>query len=213
MSTTGSSNYTVKSGDTLSAIATAHGVSLQSLKAANPQISNPNVIYPGQSINIPGGGSAAPVKPAPSSNGSSNVARTAESFKDQWAENLKRSGKLPMNPDCDSTECCANFVSAVLVKTGQLPSNMQTTWVVDLESNLKTEGWKPVDKAHAKPGDVVIVNIPGGQQHTEIVASNNNGQITLIGSNNTGDGTGPQKVGYDSHTANNMACTIYTPPK
>lgn len=50
---TGVSTYTVKSGDTLSAIAKAEGVSLAQLEAANTQIKNPNVIYPGESVNVP----------------------------------------------------------------------------------------------------------------------------------------------------------------
>lgn len=51
--------YTVQRGDTLSAIAARHGVSLNALIAANPQISNPNLIFPGQSVTIPAGGSGA----------------------------------------------------------------------------------------------------------------------------------------------------------
>lgn len=43
--------YTVKSGDTLSGIASEHGESLQSVIAMNPQIENPNIIFPGQEIN------------------------------------------------------------------------------------------------------------------------------------------------------------------
>jgi GH25 family lysozyme M1 (1,4-beta-N-acetylmuramidase)/LysM repeat protein len=50
-----SGQYVVKGGDTLSAIAAGHGVSLQALEAANPQVTNPNVIYVGQVIHIPGG--------------------------------------------------------------------------------------------------------------------------------------------------------------
>ncbi|HEY0179198.1 MAG TPA: phage tail tip lysozyme [Dokdonella sp.] len=53
------STYTVESGDTLSSIAHAHGVALSALESANPQIHNPNVIYPGQSVHIPAGGSAS----------------------------------------------------------------------------------------------------------------------------------------------------------
>ncbi|HEY0179226.1 MAG TPA: LysM peptidoglycan-binding domain-containing protein, partial [Dokdonella sp.] len=52
----GGNEYTVQHGDTLSAIAAQHGVSLAALEAANPQIRNPNVIYPGDRIAIPSGG-------------------------------------------------------------------------------------------------------------------------------------------------------------
>lgn len=52
--------YVVVPGDTLSAIAARQGVSLQQLIAANPQIANPNVIVPGQMVNIPAGGGMAP---------------------------------------------------------------------------------------------------------------------------------------------------------
>ncbi|MFT3839000.1 MAG: LysM peptidoglycan-binding domain-containing protein [Myxococcaceae bacterium] len=47
-------SYTVRSGDTLSAIASQHHVSLAALEKANPQIHNPNVIYVGEQINLPG---------------------------------------------------------------------------------------------------------------------------------------------------------------
>ncbi len=54
-----SGEYTVVSGDTLWAIARRHGVSLQELIAANPQIANPDLIYPGDQINLPGGSPAS----------------------------------------------------------------------------------------------------------------------------------------------------------
>lgn len=47
--------YTVQSGNTLSGIAAQFGVSLSSLLSANPQISNPNLIYPNQVIHLPSG--------------------------------------------------------------------------------------------------------------------------------------------------------------
>lgn len=61
----------VQPGDTLSGIASSHGVSLAAVEQANPQLSNPNVIYAGQPVTLPAGQSAtqsAPVQqsaPAP----------------------------------------------------------------------------------------------------------------------------------------------------
>lgn len=45
--------HTVASGDTLWKIANRYEVGLSEIKAANPQIKNFDLIYPGQSINIP----------------------------------------------------------------------------------------------------------------------------------------------------------------
>lgn len=47
-------NYSVVSGDTLWKIAAKFQVGLSELTAANPQLSDPNLIYPQQIIHIPG---------------------------------------------------------------------------------------------------------------------------------------------------------------
>jgi morphogenetic protein associated with SpoVID len=52
--------YVVVSGDTLWKIAKKTGNSLASLIAANPQIANPDVLMPGQVINLPAPGSMYP---------------------------------------------------------------------------------------------------------------------------------------------------------
>ncbi len=51
--------YTVVRGDTLLKIARRFGVTLSAILAIN-HIPNPNLIYPGQKINIPGGGGVVP---------------------------------------------------------------------------------------------------------------------------------------------------------
>lgn len=51
--------YTVRHGDTLSGIAAKNGISLAALRAANPQIRNPNLIFPGQTIALPQSGAAS----------------------------------------------------------------------------------------------------------------------------------------------------------
>ena len=50
--------YLVQPGDTLSGIAASHGASLAAVEAANPQVANPNLIFAGQSVEIPEGASA-----------------------------------------------------------------------------------------------------------------------------------------------------------
>ena len=45
--------YTVMPGDTMYMIAARYGITLNELVQANPQISNPDLIYPGQVIEIP----------------------------------------------------------------------------------------------------------------------------------------------------------------
>ena len=54
--------YTIKKGDTLSKIATSHGLTLQELLAANPDIKNPNKVTEGQQIVIPTPSEAPPAQ-------------------------------------------------------------------------------------------------------------------------------------------------------
>lgn len=253
-----SGDYVVKSGDTLSQIAADHGVSLDALIRANPQISNPHLIRPGQEVSIPAGGSAgaggggAPqtytvrsgdtlseigerfgvdwrilaqsngldnpnlIRPgqqlnisggggqggatggvdgpggaAPAGGGSGrNAAEVARQYLGRNASDLKvdRSDNLPMNPNVANNVCCANFVSAVLTESGQLPANLHTDRVETLDNTLRSRGWTEVSAAEARPGDVVIIQ-GGGVSHTVLV----NGPGQTIGSNNR-NADGSQRV-------------------
>ncbi|MHA7275786.1 LysM peptidoglycan-binding domain-containing protein [Arthrobacter sp. HLT1-21] len=58
----GADAYTVVAGDTLGAIAARHGINLENLLAQNG-LSYASVIFPGQQIQLTGGGSAAAVVP------------------------------------------------------------------------------------------------------------------------------------------------------
>jgi LysM repeat protein len=53
--TVGGATHVVVHGDTLSGIAAANGLSVSKLEALNPQIKNPNLIFPGQTVNLGGG--------------------------------------------------------------------------------------------------------------------------------------------------------------
>ena len=52
VSVSAATSHTVVPGDTMWKIAVKYEVGISELKSANPQISNPDVIYPGQVINI-----------------------------------------------------------------------------------------------------------------------------------------------------------------
>ncbi|UVO50014.1 phage tail tip lysozyme [Sphingomonas sp. SUN019] len=189
----GGGSYTVKSGDTLSAIGAQHGVSWQSIAQAN-NLSNPNLILPGQTLSIPGrsggtgsSGEVGGTGAATPGGGTGNVAEIAAKYLGQNASSLKGNTRdnLPMNANVPSNVCCANFVSAVLTEAGQLPGNLHTDSVATLNSTLRSRGWTPVPASEAKPGDVVIIQ-GGGVSHTEIVS----GPGQMIGSNNVNaDGT------------------------
>ena len=56
----GNGRYTIRSGDTLSGIASRYDTSVSRLMALNPQIHDPDRIYAGQSLRVPGGGGDAP---------------------------------------------------------------------------------------------------------------------------------------------------------
>ena len=60
----GARGYTVQQGDTLSKIAVKFGVTVAAIQELN-KLANPNQIYPGQTLQIPGGSAPAAATPAP----------------------------------------------------------------------------------------------------------------------------------------------------
>ncbi|MFH1810595.1 MAG: LysM peptidoglycan-binding domain-containing protein [Pseudomonadota bacterium] len=92
--------YTVRSGDSLTAIARRHGLSLQALIQANPQIRDPNRIMPGQLVAIPGGGatSSASSSPAPASDGRYTVKRGDSMAKIAQAHGISLASLKHANP-------------------------------------------------------------------------------------------------------------------
>ncbi|WP_066722190.1 phage tail tip lysozyme [Sphingomonas pituitosa] len=256
--------YTVRHGDTLSGIAAKNGISLAALRAANPQIRNPNLIFPGQTIALPQSGAASYTVQAgdtlsgiaarfeldwhdlaldnglanpgmilpgqtlrlngggtPRTGGTEaaggvegggtgrNAADVARQYLGRNAADLRgdRSDNLPMNANVPANVCCANFVSAVLTEAGQLPANLHTDSVAQLDKTLRAQGWTEVSAAQAKPGDVVIIQ-GGGVSHTVLYAGN--GQT--IGSNNrNADGTQKVTTGNLSWALSHGAKILHAP--
>ena len=122
----------------------------------------------------------------------------AEEYKGRWATDLMENSDLQMQKGIDPTVCCANFVSAVLVKSGQLDPSEQTVNVNQMYNTLQSKGWHAVPAGQTPPPGAVAIFGANHDEHVEIVKSSENGNITLIGSNNTAGGSGPQQVSEES---------------
>jgi tyrosinase len=85
-------SYVVQPGDTLSGIAELFTVTLAALEAANPQITNPNLIFPGQVVHIPGGVQTYVVQPGDTLSG------IAQQFGEPLAE-IEKANPQITNPD------------------------------------------------------------------------------------------------------------------
>lgn len=204
----GGNTYSVVRGDCLWKIAQAHGVSLSALIAANPQIKNPDLIYPGDQINIPAGGASGAAGgvggvtgPGGVTQGGQASADIAKKYLGQWADTLQynKNDNLPMQAGIPPNVCCANFVSAVLREAGQLPANMHNNSVSGLAANLKKLGWTVVPAGSPpQAGDVAIIK-GNGISHTELVVS----PTQMIGSNNRGARGQQVSYGNTSYCTNN----------
>ncbi len=74
-----SPTYTVQRGDWFYALARRFGISVSALMAANPNI-NPNVVFPGQVLNVPCGGGTTPPSGGTPPGGNSYVVRTGDTL-------------------------------------------------------------------------------------------------------------------------------------
>lgn len=124
----------------------------------------------------------------------------------RYESDLQRHG---ITSKCPYNESCANFVTSMLYRSKAI--NFKTLGVADLNNRLRAAGWKVVPRSQAKPGDVWICNGAHGESHTELVASNKGGKVTLLGSNNH-PRPGDQQINYDTYSANISGSFILSPP-
>jgi len=211
--------HNINWGDTLSQIAQRYGTSIDALMDANSQIKDANLIYAGDSLNIPGvseggsangGGGAAGVEGVKGGGpvSGNNAAAIAEQFIGRNAGELKYSDELPMQSWVPNNVNCANFVSACLQKAGLIDAGQASASVDQLASNLKGDGWQTVSLANASPGDVVLMQ-RNGQSHVVLFAGFENGQPKFIGSNNV-NADGSQRISWGGASGN---YEIITPPR
>ncbi|MBO9664703.1 phage tail tip lysozyme [Dokdonella sp.] len=112
----GGGSYTVRNGDTMSGIAAQHGVSLSALISANPQIKNPNLIYSGQAVHIPGGGSSSGSQGSSGVNGSTGPSDVKGVNSSQRLADAARSAAMGMG-GYQSQGLCATGVSRAIQNT------------------------------------------------------------------------------------------------
>lgn len=208
------SAYRIRTGDTLSGIAHRYNTSVSALMRANPSISNPNLIYAGRTLSIPGARdeftrpasrpatrpsapSQQPSGPAPAA-GSSRPYELARQYLGWNARDLKVSNNAvgrAMQDWVPNNVNCANFVSGTLIASGQIRQSQGSASVYGLMGNLDRDpNFRRVSLSQARPGDVVSMRTPGGQ-HVVLFAGWQNGRPLFIGSNNVNP-DGSQRVSY-----------------
>ncbi len=213
--------YRIKWGDTLSQLAVRFGTSVGALMKANKQIKDPNLIYAGRTLNIPGqtgdsfesGNNRPSLRAAPQrlvELRATTAARPppgkdpfaiAKSALGRNAAELKVSSSglgLDMEDWVPNNVNCANFVSACLEQAGQISDAQHDNSVLGLQAKLDRDAqFRRVSLSDAKPGDVVCFNTGGGGHHVVMFAGWQNGRPMFIGSNNV-NADGSQKVTMSS---------------
>ncbi len=115
------SKYTVQAGDWMAKIARTCGVSYSALLAANPQVSTPWLIYPGQILNVPGGGQTFPVVTISPTSGVAGTTITVKGtgFPANTAVNygVARNAGYDPNVPAVNSDASGNFTAQVQIPT------------------------------------------------------------------------------------------------
>lgn len=149
-------SYTVQSGDTLSSIAQDVGSTWRELYAANRDvISSPTAIYPGQTLQTGGGGSAAqaaPASSAPAPTGGSDVVAAASQLE---GVPYVYGGTTPSGFDC------SGFTSYVFAQAGK---------TIPRTSAEQAAAATPISEGELRPGDLIFYSPGGSVSHVAIYA-------------------------------------------
>jgi len=175
-----STPYTIKSGDTLSAIAASKGTTVNELLKLNPTITNPNLIYAGKSLNLPGGQGGASDSGVPDYSTVNTVQDANNAINSEQANDaatIKQSGEPETRKSVD--DIMAEITSKVSPKT-EKPETLNLTQsltdyrlqygVTDLENqlnDLKAQEQEILDqkasRVSAERGKQVATNVIAGR--------------------------------------------------
>jgi LysM repeat protein len=148
-------SYTVRSGDSMSAIAARFGVSLYALEKANPQVTNPNLIQVGQRLTIPGGSSSK----APSSGPVAPVSQSVPGQVGAWiaqAQAILAAAGVPMS------KMSAADINIIIQHESSGNPNAENKWDINWQEGHPSIGLMqtigPTFNAYALPGHGNIWN-------------------------------------------------------
>ena len=170
-------SYTVKSGDTLAAIASAQGVSLNQLMSTN-NLSASTIIYPGDVLELPGSSSTQSATQSSSTEGTSQSGSSSAQFASvktasstsgaSWAASTANSSsssyRLGANGEGNQWDC-SSFSQQALSKDGK---SIPRTSAAQYASAQK------ISKGQLQSGDLVFFG-NGGVSHVAVYVGN--GQI------------------------------------
>lgn len=142
--------YTVQRGDYLNLIARNCGVTLSALLSVNPQITNINLIYPGQVIKITSSGTVPTTTPPPASTSTYTVRWGDTLAAIAWRFGTSVSQMLALNP---------SIVNPSLIYAGQvlkIPTGGTTTTPPGTVPVTGT--YVSISSASVKPGGTVTVS-------------------------------------------------------
>jgi len=202
-------SYTVKSGDTLSAIGSRLGISYQTLASENG-ISNPNLIRVGQVLHYSCGGSS-PAPPPPPSGGSSSQRQQLVTcgqalynnrYSEHYTENSParwtgiddkiRPPSAPTYSDCSSavTWCYWTvFGNGPDIINGE-------NWQAGYTGTMATHG-KAIDCSQLQPGDVILYGSGAPWDHAEMYMGN--GQTVSHGADPVSYESSSSNQGFATH--------------
>lgn len=156
-------SYVIKSGDTLSEIANTHQLKISSLIEANPQIKNPNLIFPGHQITIPASDVKAMEIKEP------KVAEPKEQYKPQIITTAEKylGAKFLYGASMHRTDAfdCSSFTKRVFQENG---------YNIPRVSRFQANAGTAVSLKQAQVGDLVFydTNFDGVINHVGIYAGN-----------------------------------------
>jgi len=124
-------NYTIQSGDTLSALAKKWGVTIQDIMKANPSITNPNKIYAGKSLVMP------------------TTSQTSTTTKEQQAQQIQQQIQQIQAQLGPLQAQSAALQKYGLTDTNQLMQDAQGNWVPKQQVSMPDEFDKYLTEAKA----------------------------------------------------------------